>query len=441
MGNPYRSAHRRIRRRQGGGWVGLVPVVAAAAAAPLLRPVLFRYLDGPHIAAGTADVALRIGLVVVSVMALNLYTDLVRGPDRPVLDPHPIQPRALLSALCLRSARARLDLLLAALVVLSPVLLAGHAVAYAAGAVFITGAWAASLGVPYAVYLGAVWAARSPAMAGVLNLLRGDNAPMHAALIYAPGVVAAAIGLPMTWVMVAVEWAIEGWLLGWAWLALLPGLGVAGFWAARPLAERFYVPTTALLTEIDGMYAGVDEAEEGRRVYLEWTARGRPELLRALRQAGRSLWPYSVGAWIGGALAGIAAWSRSPEGPGWMAFIVLAGAAAVGTMPAALSRGDPPWLDRALGVRPWRVAAARAAATTLYAQGLFIPPLLAILVRRGAEALSPLLAAELLVGVSSLLTAALAVRLPDRALWLAAPIQLLLWAVALAVSAAGPAAP
>ncbi len=408
----------------------LAPIVAAGVATPLLRPVLLRFLDGGDVAAGTADAALRIGMVVVAILSLNLYTDLVRGPDRPVLDPHPIDPRALLAALTSRAALERADVLVAGLVVLSPVALAGHPVAFAAGALFIAGAWAACLGVPHAIYLGAVWAACSPRASQVLELIRGDNAPMHAALIYAPGVVAAAIGLPMAWLVVAVEWAIDGWAPGWAWLALLPGLGVAGALAARPLADRFYVPTTALLTEIDGMYAGGSEADEVRHVYLEWTARGRPELLRALRQAGRTLWPYSVGAWSVGALAGLAAWTRG-GGAEWAAFLVTGGAVAVSTMPALLSRGDPPWLDRALGVSTLRVAAARAATALLYAQGVVVPPLLALLVRGTAADLATLLWAEALAAIGAIVAAVAAARLGSRALWVVAPIGLVLWAAAL----------
>ena len=408
----------------------LAPIVAAVIATPLLRPVLLRFLDGGDVAAGTADAALRIGMVLVAILSLNLYTDLVRGPDRPVLDPHPIDPRALLAALTWRAALERADALAAGLIVLSPVAFAGHPVAFAAGALFIAGAWAACLGVPHAIYLGAVWAARSPRASQVLDLLRGDNAPMHAALIYAPGVVAAAIGLPMAWLVVSVEWAIQGWAPGWAWLALLPALGLAGGWVARPLADRFYVPTTALLTEIDGMYAGVDPSEEARHVYLEWTARGRPELLRALRQAGRTLWPYSVGAWSVGALAGLAAWTRAGDGE-WSTFLVTGGAVAVSTLPALLARGDPAWLDHALGVSAPRVAAARAATAVLYAQGVVVPPLLALLVRGTAADLSPLLWAEGLAGVGAVVAALAAARLGGRALWVVAPLGLVLWAAAL----------
>ena len=55
-----------------------------------------------------------------------------------------------------------------------------------------------------------------------------------------------------------------------------------------------------------------------------------------------------------------------------MLLLVTGGAVLIGTMPAALAAGDPPWLDRALGVSRARVGAARATAAVLYAQGLLV---------------------------------------------------------------------
>ncbi len=432
MSNPYRRVHGLIRRRQrGGAWV-LVPPLAAAIAAPLLRPVLFAFLDRSDVAAGSADAALRVGLVVLVVMALHAYTDLVRGPDRPVLDPHPVQPRALLGALLWRTIRVRVDVLLAGLIVLSPILVAGQGLAYLAAALFVLGTWLACLGVPYAVYLGSIWAARSPRMAFLLEALRGANAPMHAALIYAPGLVAVAVGLPMVWLVVAVQWAIQGWLPGWFWLGLLPALGLLGWRLALPLAEQYYVRTTALLTEIDGLYAGVSEAEEARHVYLEWVARDSPELLRALRQAGRRLWPYSVGGWTAGALAALGAWARDADGLGWALFLAGGAALAVASMPALLAAGDPPWLDKALGVSPARVAVARALTALLYAQGTVLPMLGAGLIRHGAGILPGVLLVEGLALTGSVLAALGSRYLGPRALYLYGPLALVLWAAGLA---------
>lgn len=437
MASPYRRVHTLIASRQGGWLRAGVPVLAATLAGFLLQTTLFSFLVEGDPARGAAGAALRVSMVVLGVLALRQYSDLVRGPDRAVLDCHPIQPRLLLRALARRSLVAQLPVLLAAIAVQAPVLLAGQGVAFAAGTALVTGTWLAGLTVPYGVYLGAVWAARSPSMEAMLEAARGDNAPMHAALIYAPGIVAAVVGFPLSQSALAMESIVGGWTAGWPWLLVLPGLAVAGLALALPLADRYYVSTTALLTEIDGQYAGVSEAEESRHVYLEWTASGRPELLRALRQASRRLWPYSVGAWTGGALAALAAWTEAGGETGWMLLLVTGGAVLVGTMPAALAAGDPPWLDKALGVSPIRVGTARATAAVLYAQGLVVLPLAALLIRGGPSALLPLLLAELLVAATAALSAVFAAQLGARAGWVVGPLALLTWAAALAVPGVG----
>ncbi len=432
MPSPYRRVHTLISSRQRAWPRAVVPVLAALLAGFLLRGSLFSFLQQGDIARGAAGAALRVSMVVLGVLALRQYTDLVRGPDRAVLDCHPIQPRLLLMALAQRSLVTELPVLLAGLAVQTPVLMAGQHTAFAAGAALVAGTWLAALTVPYGVYLGAVWAARSPAMEALLEAARGDNAPMHAALLYAPGIVAGVVGFPLSQSALVVEGILGGWTGGWIWLLLLPGLGAAGLACSLPLADRYYVSTTALLTEIDGQYAGIAEAEESGHVYLEWTATGRPELLRALRQAGRRLWPYSVGAWTGGALAALAAWTDPGGEAGWMLLLVTGGAVLIGTMPAALAAGDPAWLDRALGLSPTRVGMARAAAAVLYAQGLVVLPLLARVVRQGVGTLVPLLLAELLVAATALLSAAAAARLGARSGWVVGPLALVLWAAALA---------
>ena len=107
MSNAYREVHALQREREGRRGRGLLPVIAAAIAVPFARPVLLSFLDIGRIGPGTEAIALRLGLVVAGAMALHTYADLVRGPDRAVLDPHPVQPRALLAAIALRTARER----------------------------------------------------------------------------------------------------------------------------------------------------------------------------------------------------------------------------------------------------------------------------------------------------------------------------------------------
>ena len=126
MGNPYRRVHKLERRRAGGWPPGVLPVLAAAAAVPLVRPVLLSFLEQGRLAGGMDAISVRLGLVVAGAMALHTYSDLVRGPDRPVLDPHPVQPRALLTAIAVRTALDRLYLPLVCALLLLPVGLDGH---------------------------------------------------------------------------------------------------------------------------------------------------------------------------------------------------------------------------------------------------------------------------------------------------------------------------
>lgn len=429
MINPYREVHALQRQREGGRGRALLPVLAAVVAVPFAKPVLLGFLEGGRVAGGVEAIALRLGLVVAGAMAMHTYADLVRGPDRPVLDPHPVQPRLLLRAIALRTARERAYLPLCCAVLLAPVAMAGHPLAWAGGSAVALGAWLASLGAGFAVHLGGVWAARSEGLAKVLDAVRGANPRMQAALIYAPGVAVAAVGLAVAFAASGVGAALGGWAPGWAFLGLPPLLGLAGWVVAGPLAERTYVRATALLTEIDGMYAGKEDPEESRSVYLEWVARGRPELLRALRQGWRRLRTWPMGAWGLGGLGALAGWSKAADAPATAAAVVLAAVLLLGVLPTRLADGDPPWLDRWLGVPAARVGAARAAVAFLYAQGAVIPAAAALAVRHGREALLPLVLAEALGLLGAVAGAGLAARWRGRAAWLYGPGALVVWAV------------
>lgn len=429
VSNPYREVHALQRAREGGRGRALLPVLAAVVAVPFARPVLLAFLDGGRVNAGVEAIALRLGMLVAATMALHTYTDLVRGPDRPVLDPHPVQPRALLRAIALRTARERAYLPLCCAVLLAPVAMDGHAVAWAGGSAVALGAWLASLGAGFAVHLGGVWAARSPALARLLDLLRGTNPRMQAALIYAPGVAVAAVGVAVAFASTGLGAALDGWAPGWALLALPPALGAAGWALAGPLAEHSYVRATALLTEIDGMVAGREDPEESRSVYLGWVARGRPEVLRALRQGWRRLRLWPMGAWGLGLLAGLAGWSRAADAPSTAAAVGLAAVLLMGALPARLAEGDPPWLDRWLGLSPPRVAGARALVAWLYGQGALIPAAAALAIRHGRGALGGLLTVELIGAAAALVGAGMAARWRGRAVWVYGPAALVVWAV------------
>ena len=204
--------------------------------------------------------------------------------------------------------------------------------------------------------------------------------------------------------------------------------GAAGWLAARPLADRYYVRATALLSEIDAAWAGVESEEDAQRVYLDWLAEGRPELLRALRQGWRRLRTWPSGAWLLGVVCAFAGWSSAPEAPLEALTITSGGALLIAAVPVKMAEGDPVWLDQALAVSPWRVAAARGSVALLYAQGVILPPAAALLIRHGSSAASVMLLAELAAVIGAAGAALAAKSLRGRGVWVYGPAAVLLWA-------------
>ena len=429
--NPYRAVFTVLARRAPQRFRWWLPVVAAAVAMPLARPVLLSFLNyggGSAWITGLEAVTVRLGALMAAAMALHTYTDLVRSPDRPVLDAHPVEPRALLRAIALRTARQRSYLPVAAAVLMLPVLQKAGLVPWLGAVGVVLGAWASALGVGFAIHLGAVWAGLSERLAKVLDAVRGDNPRMQAALIYAPGAALLLVACSVVFSAAGLSYALSGRPEGWLFLGIPPALGILGWLAAGPLAERYYVRATALLTEVDGLVSGVATAEEDRAVYLDWLARGRPELLRQLRQGWRSYRPWALGAWGLGLLGMLAAWSGEPDVGARLLRVVGGCVLLFALLPPRLSAGDPVWLDRALGTRPGPVDRARFSVGFLYAQGAVIPPLAAGLVRHGQAALWPLLAVEVVGAALIFASALLARRQGERAAWVIGPIALVVWA-------------
>ncbi len=428
--NPYVEVHRLQRAHKGGGLAWLLPLIATALATPLARPVLLGFLDrGPAaLGPGTEAIAFRVGAVIAAALSLHTFGDIVRGPDRDVLDVHPVQPRLLLSAIARRTAAERAYLPVMGAILLSPLALAGQAAAYGGAVGLALGAWLAGLGVGFATHLAAVEAARSPRVALLLDLLRGDNPRMQAALIYAPGAALAITGIAVGLAASGLSAALQGWTPGWAFLLLPPVLGVAGMALALPLSDRAYVRASALLAEIDAAWAGVEEGDEDRHVYLEWLARGRPELLRTLRQGWRRLRTWPMGAWGLGLVGAFAGWSPKEGAAASVVAVAGAAVALVCAVPGRLAEGDPAWLDDALGVRPRRVGGARAMVAWLYAQGAILPAVAALFVRHGSVAVIALVVLELFAGLTAAASAVAAWRWRARSTWAYAPLALVAWA-------------
>ena len=405
-----------------------MPVLAAVAAAPLARPVLLGFLDLGLFHVGLEAVTLRLGALMAAAMALHTYSDLVRSPDRAVLDAHPVSPRPLLRAIALRTALQRSYLPVVGAILLAPIIPKVGWVAWFGGVGVVFGAWLAALGVGFAVHLAAVWAGLSDGLVKVLDALRGDNPRMQAALIYAPGVALFVVALSVAFSAGGLGRAVAGDSSGWGLLLVPPVLGALGWGIAQPLSDRYYVRATALLTEVDGLVAGVAGADEDRLVYLEWLSRGRPELLRQLRQGWRAQRSWAVGGWGLGLLGLLAAWSTEPGVAGRLLSVVGGCVLLYTLLPPRLSSGDPKWLDEALGVQGPRVDRARAFVAFAYAQAAVLPALAAGLLRHGAAVLPSIAVVEtvgaLLIFVSSLA----ARRLGERAAWIVGPLALVAWA-------------
>jgi len=280
----------------------------------------------------------------------------------------------------------------------------------------------------YVVHLGAVWAARSPTAAPLLDALRGANPRPQAAFIYAPGFALFLVGLLVGVAARGAQLAVEGHYY-WGLLTLLPALvGVLSWPLAQSLMVRWYVPATAVVGEIDAQWAtlGMDEKEEGLRVYLDWMARGRPELLRCLQQGWRRLRVWPVAGWGIGILAVIPAWR---EDTGLLTWVVALGVLGVCAIPTQLAVGDPKWLNRALGVPMLQVNLSRGCVAFLYAQGVLIPPLFFGAIRSGIGTYGPfLLGMESICVLGAIVAALLVKRWPRNAIWLYAPTAVMIWA-------------
>ena len=365
-------------------------MLALGAAGPVIRPVFMAWLeDEASVPMGVAGLSLRLGMLLAGAMSIGTYSALVRGPERAILDPFPAHPRALIRYLAKRTAWERASLPVGAAALLLPILLAGHPLAWLLASIVAAGGWFVGLMAGFTVHLGSVWAAESPALAGILNLIRGQNPQLQAALIYGPGV---ALGVGTAAVFGASEGA-RLVLTGQAWGAVLLVIplivGLVAFIPAGGLAERYHFRTTLILAEIDAAYAVEErDPEEARRVYL---VRLLPqslhlEFLKELRHGWRGLRSWLTGAWGLGILGLVSAWSSEPSSWGRSLAIALAALVAIACVGLRLSTTDPLWLDQTLPQRRSLRLTARALAIFAWLQGVILPPTIALLLRQGGGA-------------------------------------------------------
>ncbi len=360
------------------------PVVAVAAALPLVL--------GDGLAGSVADPAgrrgavlslvVRVALLLAAWLSLRTFDLVVRGPDRGVVDLHPILARAYVRARLVAAVRGAGPALVAALVTLLPSWQDPALVV--AGALLLGGAWAAGLSLGIGVNLAAPSLAVRDGIAPVLDALRGPNPRAQAALIWAPAGALFVTGLAILGATAGIEAAMAGNPAGYAlcglpWLAAALGVRAA-FVDADTLAR---IP--AVLGEVESTYAAVEAAEEGHRVYLEWTVRWapggwQPELLRVFRHGWRGERGWLGASFLAAALGALSAWS---DAPGAGRSLLLAGLllAGVGALGPRLRARDPAWLALVLPAtgRAWALSLAIVA----WGQVIVCAVAAALLVRQG----------------------------------------------------------
>ena len=432
--NPYARADERQRRarRRVEGWsalAGWLPLVGALAALPLLRGGFYGFLDGSEavVRDGIGGMTARVGLALAAGLSLGTYDEVVRGPDRGVVDLHPLHASLWLRARIASVARSRFRWFLLASVLLVPLWPRIDAIALCA--LVLAGAWIAGIGAGLGVNLAAPRLAMEPALAGVFDAIRGENPRLQAALLYAPGVALALFGsatLAGSWGATEV---LLGHAAGWAGLTAPFAVGALGIvLAARNAPSMERLP--ALLGEIEAAWAAAESPEEARAVYLEWTVRMVPEALRRdLRRELRHLWrglrPWVTGSWGLAVLALLAGWTDEAAGRARLAWVGGAALLALGFAGVRLAATDPAWLDDLLPSS--RRLPARVLAVFLVMQVVVLPANAALLVRQGTTALLPLEGAALGLAVLGAISGA---RLRGHGGLVYLPAGILVWALA-----------
>ena len=435
--NPYTRIHRLQRRHRWRAhpweatWPWLGPILLGALASPLARPILFWFEQRPEedYAAGLAGLCLRLGLALCGAGILVVHEQVVRGPERRILDPHPVEPGALVVAMGQRLMLGTAGLTVGSLLLLAP--LAGRPVVLALSVTVLLGGWLCGLSLGFLAQLGAVWAARAPAMAGLLSLVRGSSPPMQAALIWAPGLAIAACGGALIAATQGLRATLEGAPVAAAGLALPFALALVG-WALVPgLARRTWYQATTVVAEVDAAWAQVDDPEAARRVYLEWAVRWapaslRPHLLRGLRQGWRSRRTWVTGAWGLGLLGAVAGWTAEPDAASRALLVSGSAVVVLAALAIRMETGDPAWLGRALGLRRGPLVTARGLVVWVYLQGAILPAVASVWLRRGVEALTLLGLLEALALLSAGLASTLSLT-GTRAWFAYPPLALACW--------------
>jgi hypothetical protein len=371
----------------------VLPLVVAAAAVPLLQPVFLGFLQLPQSAwsEGFAQVLLRACILIIGWLALDLYSGIVRGPERAVLAQWPVEPAQVVAFVVLKTAAQRWWMLPAAALVLSPVAFAGDAARWAVGCCVLLGAWLMALTTGAAVLLGAIAASEDERVAPLLDLMRGNNPRAQAAFLYAPGLVLGLVGAVTVQAAFAVDGALIAQPVAVVRLAL-PVVVAAVAWSVVPgLARLRWFDGTAVLAEIDARYSSLEEPEEALRVYLDGLVRflpGRVRLyaLKDLRNGWRARRTLITSAWLIGLCGAAASWTSSVEGVSRAGVVVIFGILLVASLGAAMEADEPEFLRRVLPADTSARRVARAFVVAAWVQPCLWPAVLGVWVRQGGEA-------------------------------------------------------
>jgi hypothetical protein len=379
---PYRRiASLRARR------TGLAPLLVGgslwvALPAPFLWPVFsgFLQLDERTWGEGLEGWVLRLAVVLLAVLSLDVYSALIRNPDRRVLMLLPVDARRVVLVALAEVAVRRAPLWIGAVVWIGPVALRSPPL-FALGVAVLSEAYLFGILGAGAAYLVAVDAATSPRWAGLLDLVRGQNPREQAAFIYAPGAVLfsggilvalAAEGLRMVWTADAVGWL---WLAGPAVLtaaltATIPARAALGWWRGG-----------TLLADIDARWAALEGPESANEVYLQWAVRFLPAGWRAyglrdLRLGWRGQRTLLLAAWGEGLLAAAIAAGKADTSVGRAGLVVVGGALLTAAAAVRIAASEPEFLRQFIPRTAGSVG-ARGAVVAAWCLGAWILPAVA----------------------------------------------------------------
>ena len=316
----------RHRARRGGLRVVLLRLCIVAASllfiVPLFRPLFLGFLDqSPQaLSVGLTNILMRVGIVLVSVLSIDMYGVVIRGVDRKVLGIQPVDAGQVVGYALLKVSINRLLLVPIVLVLLSPIGWAHGLPLMGLLTLVVCGFYWMSLVLSAGMLLLAVSASQSPKMAPLLDLVRGSNPRAQAAFLYAPGAVLLVAGGVLYVSCIGVtRLYVDAQLDGLLMMSLPWVIGALALVPLPRLAQRSWYAATLVIADIDARYALLVDATEDRRVYLDWAVRLLPpaiavHALRDLRAGWRAHRPWIMAGWLVGLGGGMVAWRADPMG-------------------------------------------------------------------------------------------------------------------------------